>query len=998
MIKEKLNNETFNSLGESDSDNSSKNEEKIIKRRTIKIKVLICLKKYLYKFLTKVKTCFSELSILSQNLVFILFFCLVILVIISTIHYHAFENIIKFNFCWAIRIEYLNFVTSELEDIHFEIGSSQIKSSFEEYEDLFFFKVYFKELISMGLLNESLKIYPGISKNSEKLYHDLDLYQKSLKMNSIYSIPKIEAEKFIDKRNDSLSEFAKLYYHFFPLIASEAYNRNIYINQSFLIIYEYDDTKTINNDYLYFSFPKSNNELGEVKNFEVFNNYIWPTITTKNEFNQKNKSDNFYFKENWFTKQDYDFRLEASTINNTKIFVDHLNYNYYGKVNKSNIFCLHNYETANQKNYIFNYIFFVHQGEFKEDSFDYSTFIVFNDSCSLNIKEKERYSDNTTFLVFKSNIIEMSLSSTLTDYFHYGMYDKNKNFFKYGASFDGFDIDNLAEPLKYYITTNNFNIDLTYFSSLYLYTMLFLNSHYNESVNTNTLISQYNFEDHDNYTQNICEEYDFSDYKHFLENEGINCWNIQNLQYNSQIKIPETKGLYNYAYMPYCICLPLYCLKNSNKDFDVNNLEFVGNISLPDRCQNYLRYFENNIETTTKNVIKTQEKINLFSKHLNDRLEDEFYIYKYKKFTYIPGLYFLIINFVDNRILKNLLENFFDELTQFQFYSTFAITISYIVLIFGITLLLITNIKKLSKVIFDYQKKYEIFIYQSTLNNSNYNKELKKEIGLINSYSTNRLDNVFSLSDNTPLFKKESQILEDFDIFNNDFVNSYGNQLLDDLFKIFNNYYNISIEKYIEIFKSKKSNSITHKDKINLMKDKNELFRLLTILSVYAPKFKLNVSMDFNFYIKSKLNENFIKSITKNRNLSSQQMSSTQSVVYELLATENVDDYGIVYNLYFKYLTNMNLRAKKNNSIKRSLFKYDESNDDDNYLNYYNKIIINTNNIKIVYKRRNRITDELEKCIENDDFFKKEKINYIFDFFIINIYYKYIKKISFAEP
>ena len=1000
MIKEKFNNETFNTLDEIDSDNSSKNEENIIiKRRTMKIKVLICLKKYLYKFLTKIKTCFSELSILSQHLVFILFWSFVILMIISTIHYHAFENLLKFNIYWVIRSEYLNFITSELDDIHFEIGSSQIKTSFEEYEDLFFFKLYYKELISMGLLNESLKIYPDISKNSEKLYQGLDLYLKNIKMNSIFTIPKKEAEKFIDKRNDSFSEFAKLYYHLFPIITFEAYNRNIYINQSFLIIYEFDnDTKTINNDYLYFSFPKSNNEVGELKNFEVFNNYIWPAITTKNELNQKNKSDNFYFKENWFINQDYDFRIEANKINNTKLLVEHLNYNYYGKVNKSNIFCLQNYENVNKKNYIFNYIFFVHQGEFKEDCFDYSTFIVFNENCSLNIKEKERYSDNATFLVFKSNIIEMSLSSTLTNYFHYGMYDKNNNFFKYGASFDGFDIDNLAEPLKYYSTTYNFNIDLTYFSSLYLYTKLFLNSNYNESVNENTLISQYNFEDRDNYTQNICEEYDFSEYKQFLEDEEINCWNTQNLQYNSQIKIPETKGLYNYVYLPYCICLPLYCLKNSKKDFDENNIEFVGRISLPDRCQNYLKYFENNVDAKTKNVIKTQEIMNFFSKHLNDRLEDEFYLYKYKKFSYIPGLYFLIINFVDNSILKNLLERFLDELTLLQFYTTFIITIGYIILIFGITYLLITNIKKLSKVIFDYKKKFEYFLYQSTLNNDNYNNELKNEIGLSNSYSTNRLDNVFSLSDNTPLLKKDNQIFEDFDIFNNEFVNSSGNQLLDDLFKLFNNYYNISIEKYLEIFKSQISNSITHKDKIYLMKDKNELFRLLTILSIYAPKFKLNVSMDFNFYVKSKLNDNFINSMAKEKHLPPQQLSLTQSVIYELLTTENVDDYGIVYNLYFKYITNINLRAKKNNSIKRSMFRYDENNEEDNYLNYYNKIIIYNNNTKIVYKGRNHLVDELEKCVENDDFFKKEKIKSLFDFFLINIYYKYIKKISFTEP
>ena len=90
--------------------------------------------------------------------------------ILIVIHYHAFEKVFKFDFFAAMKNSYLNYLTVDLDDLHFEIGSLEIKSSFEELEGFYFFRIYFKELISMGLLNETSKIYPSISDNSETLY------------------------------------------------------------------------------------------------------------------------------------------------------------------------------------------------------------------------------------------------------------------------------------------------------------------------------------------------------------------------------------------------------------------------------------------------------------------------------------------------------------------------------------------------------------------------------------------------------------------------------------------------------------------------------------------------------------------------------------------------------------------------------------------------------------------------------------------------------------
>ena len=50
-------------------------------------------------------------------------------------------------------------------------------------------------------------------------------------------------------------------------------------------------------------------------------------------------------------------------------------------------------------------------------------------------------------------------------------------------------------------------------------------------------------------------------------------------------------SLVEYISKPYCICLPLYCIKNNNKDIDLDKIEFADYICLPSKCQtNYKRY------------------------------------------------------------------------------------------------------------------------------------------------------------------------------------------------------------------------------------------------------------------------------------------------------------------------------------------------------------------------------------------------------------------------
>jgi hypothetical protein len=465
--------------------------------------------------------------------------------------------VLKFDLYCAINDEYLKKIISDLDDIHLDIGTLQIKNNFEDIQSLIFFKLYFRELISMGLLDESKdnKIFPGISNASETLYESINSYNKDININSFFTIPKSDSKQYIDDRNDSFSELAKLYYYLLPTAITEYHARDVFINQSFLIAYEYDsDYHFVNDDYLYFAFPILGNEM-QSKNFMVDNSYLWPKISNEKVIHGE-KYNNSFYKENWFMKQDYDFRIKASKQMNTKVSIFHLNYHYYGRLNKSYVNCLQNYATYNGKKYIINMIFFTKQLELKEEFYDFSTFLIMNKTDYL--ERNERYSDNKTYLIFKSNILEFSLSEIFYKYFHFGIYDKNDNFFKDGKSFDGFDIEKLGEPLKKYNTVKNFNIDLRLFSSLYLYTLLFIKSKYNITIKEKTEIAQFDFYENPDLVENICNEFNFTSYQEYLINEGINCWDIQNMLYYSEVEIPYDKSLYNYINIPYCICLPLY--------------------------------------------------------------------------------------------------------------------------------------------------------------------------------------------------------------------------------------------------------------------------------------------------------------------------------------------------------------------------------------------------------------------------------------------------------
>ena len=155
--------------------------------------------------------------------------------------------------------------------------------------------------------------------------------------------------------------------------------------------------------------------------------------------------------------------------------------------------------------------------------------------------------------------------------------------------------------------------------------------------------------------------------------------------------------------------------------------------------------------------------------------------------------------------------------------------------------------------------------------------------------------------------------------------------------------------------------------------------------------------MDFNIYKDSKLMNNYLKSISKkSSNINKEQILYTKSILYELLSTEFINDYGLITNLNFNYLTNINLDNKnKKNPIQNSVFQQvDEIEKKDNY--YPEKIYTDDEDnptIKLVWKYKNLIMKNIEEKFEQDDYLQLNKLQSIFNTSLIDIFYNYSKKI-----
>jgi hypothetical protein len=222
-------------------------------------------------------------------------------------------------------------------------------------------------------------------------------------------------------------------------------------------------------------------------------------------------------------------------------------------------------------------------------------------------------------------------------------------------------------------------------------------------------------------------------------------------------------------------------------------------------------------------------------------------------------------------------------------------------------------------------------------------------------------------------------------------INIQENMLIDDLFKIFCNYYNISENKAINISIGQKHGNETRM-KIKTLYDKNELFKLFCIITLYIPKLVIKINTDYNLFYNSKLVKNYLKSLDKiSFNVDKEQILYTKSIIYELLSSELINDFGFVTNLNFNYLTNINLNSiGKHNAIQKGIFKQAL-----NLKKIEQKLFLDKKDEKImkfVWKHKNLVMENIELKFEQDEYLQLKQLESYFNNFLINGYYNYLKK------
>ena len=129
-------------------------------------------------------------------------------------------------------------------------------------------------------------------------------------------------------------------------------------------------------------------------------------------------------------------------------------------------------------------------------------------------------------------------------------------------------------------------------------------------------------------------------------------------------------------------------------------------------------------------------------------------------------------------------------------------------------------------------------------------------------------------------------------------------------------------------------------------------------------------------------------------NIDKEQVRLTRNILYELISCECTNEYGLITNFNFGYITNIKADLRKN-SIKYTIFE--------NIKNAKNRKLKeekkendlnNEQNTKLILKKKYFLLSIFEYNFETDDYLNYNKLNNAFNFFLINSYYKYSRQIS----
>ena len=232
-------------MNENNKDNLSKIrlvkvDEKISLNSKIKTSTFSLLKKLLNIFCflgnifsslkNKINSCSSNCSIIIQFVISLIPISIMMILLIFFIHYYFYSDLYVFNFSKAFKDEFLDLYITNIDDLKADLTSIVIKDTKIDIENQLFFQVYFRELVSVGLMNESKNFLPSFSDypGSTSLFSKLNNFNK---VDANFNIPEdIAKNKMEDRIYDKLGNLAKIYYYMFPHIWYANVLKNTLIN------------------------------------------------------------------------------------------------------------------------------------------------------------------------------------------------------------------------------------------------------------------------------------------------------------------------------------------------------------------------------------------------------------------------------------------------------------------------------------------------------------------------------------------------------------------------------------------------------------------------------------------------------------------------------------------------------------------------------------------------------------------------------------------------
>ena len=166
-------NETFENISEQkieDNKNHVKNEVNERYHRNLKRSYFSkCFINCFSSGKNKKKNCISNCSIMNQFLIIFLPIAQVISTLLIISHIYFFDNIFKFDYFTLVKEEYLQNVITDVDNVIFDLSTKYIKNHVEEIGNILFFKIYFDELISIGLLDGD-NIFPNTSNITQTFF------------------------------------------------------------------------------------------------------------------------------------------------------------------------------------------------------------------------------------------------------------------------------------------------------------------------------------------------------------------------------------------------------------------------------------------------------------------------------------------------------------------------------------------------------------------------------------------------------------------------------------------------------------------------------------------------------------------------------------------------------------------------------------------------------------------------------------------------------------